>query len=169
VDPNLLYTLKHKLDGFQIYWLQEVEDFAKVVFKPPEKQREADKGLLHKCIDPAVGRFQGEPEERQVDFRHQLGTFLRLYAFLSQLVNYGDADLEKLYAFGRLLITKLKMDDGGGPLFIDDDVKLSYLYCNSFSWSSGRLGGGNRPVLAYQASIRDSSLRRRTRVTSAAI
>jgi type I restriction enzyme R subunit len=41
-------------------------------------------------------------------------------------VNYGDTDLEKLYAFGRLLITKLKIDDGSGPLFIDDDVKLSY-------------------------------------------
>jgi type I restriction enzyme, R subunit len=78
--------------------------------------------LLHKCIDPAVGRFKAEPEERQVDFRHELGTYLRLYAFVSQLVN--DADLEKLYAFGRLLITKLKIDDGGQPLFIDDSVEV---------------------------------------------
>ncbi len=126
VDPNLLYTLKHKLDGFQIYWQQEVEDFAKVFFKPPEKQREQDKGMLHKCIDPAVGRFKREPEERQADFRHQLGTFLRLYSFLSQLVRLNDPDLEKLFAFGRLLVTKLRMDDDSGPLFIDDDVKLSY-------------------------------------------
>jgi hypothetical protein len=36
-------------------------------------------------IDPAVGRFAKEPEERQVEFRHQLGTFLRLYSFLTQL------------------------------------------------------------------------------------
>ena len=126
VDPNLLYALKHTLDGFQIYWHQEVEDFAKVFFKPIDKQREQDKGLLHKCVDPAVGRWKKEPEERQVDFRHQLGTYLRLYSFLSQLVSFGDPDLEKLYAFGRLLITKLKIEDGDGPLFIDDDVKLSY-------------------------------------------
>ena len=56
------------------------------------------------AIDPAVGRFKAEPEERRVDFRHRLGTYLRLYAFVSQLVNYADPDLEKLYAFGRLLI-----------------------------------------------------------------
>jgi type I restriction enzyme R subunit len=43
-----------------------------------------------------VDRFKGEPPERQVDFRHQLGTFLRLYAFLSQIVDFQDADLEKL-------------------------------------------------------------------------
>ena len=125
VDPNLLYTLKNKLDGFQIYWKQEVDDFAKVFFKPVDQQREQDKGLLHKHVDPAVGRFKGEPEERQVDFRHQLGTFLRLYAFLSQMVDFHDVDLEKLYAYGRLLITKLEIDNGD-PIHIDDEVKLAY-------------------------------------------
>ncbi len=126
VDPNLLYTLKHKLDAFQIYWHQEVEDFAKVFFKPPEKQREQDKGLLHAHVDPAAGRFRNEPEERQVDFRHQLGTYLRLYSFISQVVNFGDPELEKLYAFGRLLITKLTIEDRSDPLFLDDEVKLAY-------------------------------------------
>src|SRR4051794_3309398 len=110
VDHHLLYDLKHKLDGFQIYWKQEVEDFARVFFKPGDQQRDQDRGLLHKHINPAVARFKVEPVERQADFRHQLGTFLRLYAFLSQIVNFQDADLEKLYAFGRLLLTKLTIE-----------------------------------------------------------
>ena len=42
------------------------------------------------------------------------------------LVNFGDPDLEKLYAFGRLLITKLKIDDGTSPLILDDEVNLAY-------------------------------------------
>ena len=126
VEPNQLYALKNKLDGFQIYWQQEVDAFAAVFFKPPERQREADKGLLNAAVDPAMGRFRGEPRERQVDFRHQLGTFLRLYSFLSQLVAFADVDLEKLYAFGRLLIGQLRIDEERGPLPIDNDVKLSY-------------------------------------------
>lgn len=142
VDPNLLYTLKHKLDGFQIYWHQEVEDFAAVFFKPRAMQRESDKGLLHKCIDPAVGRFPREPEERQVDFRHQLGSYLRLYSFLSQLVDFKDPELEKLYVFGRLLITKLKIDDGSGPLLLDDDVKLSYYRLTKTHAGSASLAAG---------------------------
>ena len=126
VDPNSLYSLKDRLDGFQIYWLQEVEDFARVFFKPTAQQKERDKGLLHKCVDPAAARFWGEPEERRADFRHQLGTFLRLYSFVSQLINFGDVELEKFYAFGRLLITKLGEDADGSPLVLDDDVALAY-------------------------------------------
>jgi type I restriction enzyme R subunit len=141
VDPNLLYTLKNKLDAFQIYWKQDVDDFAKVFFKPLELQREQDKGQLHKFIDPAVGRFDGEPEERQMDFRHQLGTFLRLYAFLSQMVDFQDADLEKLYAYGRLLITKLKIDPGES-VQIDEEVKLAYYRLNKTFEGSTSLAAG---------------------------
>jgi len=159
VDPNLVYTLKNKLDAFQIYWQQEVEDFAKVFFKPPERQREGDKGLLHRCIDPAVGRFKSEPEERQVDFRHQLGTYLRLYAFVSQLVNYADADLEKLYAFGRLLITKLKIDDGNGALIIDDDVKLSYYRLTKTHEGSASLSSGETAAVTGPTDVGTGQLR----------
>lgn len=153
VEPNLLYTLKNKLDAFQIYWQQEVDDFAKVFFKPPEKQREADKGLLNACVDPAVGRFKGEPEERQVDFRHQLGTFLRLYSFLSQLVAFEDVELEKLYAYGRLLIGKLQIDDDSGPLLIDDDVKLSYYRLTRTHEGSASLQPGEQGVVSGPTTV----------------
>jgi type I restriction enzyme R subunit len=153
IDPNLVYMLKAKLDGFQVYWRQEVEDFAKVFFKAQEDQRDADKGLLHKHIDPAVARFDAEAEERQVDFRHQLGTYLRLYAFLSQMVSYGDTDLEKLYAFGRLLITKLKIVDGTGPLFLDDDVKLSYYRLTKTHEGSASLSSGDGSTVTGPANV----------------
>ncbi len=153
VEPNLLFLLKNKLDGFQIYWLQDVEDFAKVFFKPPEKQREQDKGLLHKCIDPAVGRWKKEPEERQVDFRHQLGTYLRLYSFLSQMVDFRDPALEKLYAFGRLLITKLNLDDGDGPLLLDDEVKLSYYRLTKTHDGSASLSPGDTSTVTGPTDV----------------
>ena len=125
-DPNLLYTLKTRLDDFQIYWKQEIEDFARVFFKPQQKQREQDKGLLHKHIDPAVTRFRGETEETQADFKHHLASYLRLYSFMSQMMNFHDPDLEKLYAYGRLLITKLTDEGGHTPFTLDDEVRLAY-------------------------------------------
>ena len=126
VEPHLLYALKNKLDGFQVYYAQEVLDFARVFFKPVERQREQDQGLLHKHIDPAVERYEGEPDERRVDFRHQLGTYLRLYAFLAQVIDFRDPDLERLYAYGRLLLTKLKSPGEGGTLDLGEDVRLHY-------------------------------------------
>ena len=125
VDPNLIYTLKHKLDAFQIYWHQEVEDFSKVFFKPLAEQQEADKGRLHQFVNPAVERFEGEPEERQADFRHNLGSYCRLYAFVSQMVNFKDVDLEKLNAYGRLLLSKLPRDPSI-RVDIDDEVALAF-------------------------------------------
>ena len=152
-DPHLLYALKHRLDDFQVYWLQEVDDFAKVFFKPPGQQREADKGLLHKCVDPAVGRFGSEPEERQADFRHQLGTFLRLYAFLSQVVSFADLDLEKRYAFGRLLAAKLPTGGDGGPLVIDGDVRLAYYRLTKTREGSAALAPGEAAPVSGPTSV----------------
>lgn len=152
VDPNLLYVLKHKLDGFQVYWQQDVDGFAAVFFKPVEKQREADKGLLHKFVDPAVGRFEKETEERRADFRHQLGTFLRLYSFLSQLVNFQDVDLEKLYAYGRLLLSKLP-SDGSGPLPLDDEVKLTYYRLTKTYDGSAALMAGETDTVSGPTSV----------------
>ena len=126
-DPNLLYTLKINLEAFQFFWKQEVEDFARVFFKPKAKQRPSDQGLLHKALDPAVGRFEAEQDEdRREEFRGLLLSYVRLYGFVSQIAAFGDPDLEKLYAFGRLLRTKLPKRQDGGGIDLDDDVTLTY-------------------------------------------
>ncbi len=126
-DPNQLYTLKAALEGFQYFWRQEVEDFARVFFKPRAAQKPSDQGLLHRALDPAVGRFAAEPDaERREAFRSQLVSFVRLYGFASQIAAFGDPELEKLYAFARMLARKLPRREGGGVLDLDDDVSLAY-------------------------------------------
>lgn len=146
VEPNQLYTLLHKLDAFQIYWKQEVDDFAQIFFKPVEQQKEADKGLLHKYVNPAVERFTQTSDEVRADFRTHLGTFLRLYSFVSQLVNFQDPELEKLYAYGRLLLAKLP-SDSTGKVEIDEEVKLaSYRLSKTFEGSNSLAPGETVPV-----------------------
>lgn len=152
-DPNLLYTLKTRLDDFQIYWKQEIEDFAKVFFKPQQKQREQDKGLLHKHIDPAVTRYRGETEETQADFKHHLASYLRLYSFMSQMMNFHDADLEKLYAYGRLLITKLTDEGGRTPFTLDDEVRLAYYRLQRTGEGSASLQPGDTATVAGPTSV----------------
>ena len=126
-NPNLLYTLKTGLEGFQYFWRQEVEDFARVFFKPRVAQKPSDQGLLHRALDPAVGRFSAEPDaERREAFRSQLASFVRLYGFASQIAAFGDPELEKLYAFARMLARKLPRREGGAVLDLDDDVSLAY-------------------------------------------
>jgi type I restriction enzyme R subunit len=49
---------------------------------------------------------------------------VRLYAFLSQIITFVDTDLEKLYAFGRLLLRKLPASLERLPLEIQQNIDI---------------------------------------------
>lgn len=107
-DPALLYTARNLLDEFHVFTWEEIDLFSTVFFKPLAEQKEADKGKMHGFLDLAVKRFKELPDDNQrEEFRHILYGFLRLYSFLSQIVNFQDLELEKLYAYGRFLASKL--------------------------------------------------------------
>ncbi|MFP4498337.1 MAG: UvrB domain 3-containing protein, partial [Vulcanimicrobiota bacterium] len=123
-DPNILYDLKNKLDEFQVYWKSEVESFCKVFFKIKHSKKDHEE--LNKFIDPAIDRFNSLEEEKQDDFKHTLAVFLRAYSFLSQIMPFQDMELEKIFAYGKLLIRKLPRRDLSGKLKLDDEVALEY-------------------------------------------
>ena len=108
-DPNLLYDLQTRLANFQFYTPAEIDRFAQIYFNP-----KATPDKLHAALAPAVDRFNEATKEEQVDFRGQLNDYVRLYAFLSQVITFVDPDLEKLYVFGRLLLRKCVIE--GEPL-----------------------------------------------------
>jgi len=80
-----------------------------------------------------VDRFKalrtGESDElgaqRQEEFRGKLNAYKNLYGFLGQVVPFADPELEKLYAYGRLLLRKLPRADAGGLIDLGDDVALA--------------------------------------------
>ena len=159
-DPNLLYTLKTGLEGFQYFWRQEVEDFARVFFKPRVAQKPADQGLLHRALDPAVGRFSAEPDaERREAFRSQLASFVRLYGFASQIAAFGDPELEKLYAFARMLARKLPRREGGAALDLDDDVSLAYYRLDRTFTGSVELTGADALPLGGPTEVGTAALK----------
>ena len=107
-----LYALQADLNGAQIYYLEEVEGFCSVFFAPKATQSLGDHAKLNAWLDKAVKRFAerraGEHgQEECEEFRGKLVAFRNLYAFLSQIIPYGDSDLEKLYTYVRFLIPKL--------------------------------------------------------------
>lgn len=120
-DPNIIHELKTKLDAYYVYHWQEVEQFAAAFFDPKRTQ-----GALHAYLKPAADRFSELKDEEQTTFRKDLGTFLRLYDFLSQIVPYNDPELEKLYAFGKNLLPRLMVRRDGGGIDIEDDVRLTH-------------------------------------------
>ena len=61
----------------------------------------------------------------QAAFRDQLGAFVSLYAFLSQIIPYGDNEYERLASFGHALLPSLRRDQGPA-IRLGDDVDLEY-------------------------------------------
>lgn len=126
-DPSMLERIKHELDQAQVYHWNEVATFANIFYRAPKQQSPADHAQMQKQLQPAVDRFKAIPEEGLREaFREKLGGYVRMYSFLSQILPYGDADLEKLYSYGRYLLPHLPLDRDSSAVKLGDDVGLQY-------------------------------------------
>ena len=135
-EPNHLYDLKSKLEQARIIWPNEVEQFSSVFYSPYFIAR--DQGELNGFIDPAVDRYEhlpstkagddtsGAPSTKE-DFKHTLQVFLRFYNLITQLVSFGDIELEKFYTYCRFLEKKLPVQNLTEQFRLSgDEVVLQY-------------------------------------------
>ncbi|MEC5206881.1 type I restriction enzyme R subunit [Vogesella perlucida] len=127
-DPNLVYDLRAKLDAAGYYDDFDVNRVAEVELKPNAKQNElsaaifpvADK-LLKRYkqahLDRAQALAQQDDKAAQAAkdvmdalqlFKGDMGAYVRLYAFLSQIFDYGNTDIEKRQLFYRRLLPLLE-------------------------------------------------------------
>ena len=123
-DPHRLEALKHELDEMQVYYHIEVEAFAKIFYLPASRRHAHDHARLEAQLWPAVDRFQALSKDEKAEFRDRLGAFVTLYIFLSQIIPYGDSELEKLASFGRYLLPHLHSEREA--LHLGSDVELEY-------------------------------------------
>jgi len=126
-DPNQIYELRVKLDSQGWYSDADVDAVARLVVKGGS-QSALDKVLVPvanqilQSYREARGRLlQAEPNseayQREKDvldalklFKKDLGSYVRLYGFLSQIFSYGNTALEKRAIFYRLLERLLTFD-----------------------------------------------------------
>ncbi|HXU62081.1 MAG TPA: type I restriction endonuclease [Polyangia bacterium] len=129
-DPNLVYDLRAKLDAAGYYDDFEIDRVVAVELNgTDDRRRQAD---LVKAIDPVRDRLlkrysaaqealraateTGETEEAKAAraemdalllFKGDMGAYIRLYTFLSQIFDYGSTGIEKRAIFYRRLLPLL--------------------------------------------------------------
>jgi type I restriction enzyme R subunit len=143
-DSNLLYEIQTRLAAFPVYTEGDVQAFAKIYFEPKTTQ-----DRLYAALAPVVERAQQLPEEERDDFRGQLTDYVRLYAFLAQVLTFADADLEKFYVFARHLRRLLPADRATLPREVQQNIDMeSYRIQQTGSGKIGleRNGGTLDPV-----------------------
>lgn len=115
-DPNLVHQLATKLAQARIYTPNDVERYAEAWWA-----RKQSHAALASAVTPARDEFfarwndakVGEDSEALDElrtFRKDCGSYVRLYDFMSQVVDYGTSDLEKLAEFLRQLVRLLTID-----------------------------------------------------------
>ncbi|WP_406729475.1 type I restriction endonuclease [Streptomyces sp. GD-15H] len=137
-DPNLLYTAQSRVMAPPILTEKDMQEFAEAYLAAEEKaagsQAKWEKlhAELYRLLAPAVARFtkladsdEDDDQETAEDFRADLNDYVRKYGFLAQVVPYRDAELERLYLYGRHLLNRLpRRSDGGVDI---GEVDLSHL------------------------------------------
>ena len=123
-DPHLVYDLRTKLDGAGHYDQFEVERVVTVLLNPSARQSELSAALepvanrllvryrsAQEDLRAAEARGDGEALKAAKDemdalvlFKRDMGSFQRLYAFLSQIFDYGNTDIEKRQLFFKHLL-----------------------------------------------------------------
>jgi len=128
-DPNLIFDLRAKLDSSGHYDEFEVDRVASVELDPNATQKQlvgaiepvADRLLKRfkaakAAYDAAMAKHSAGPEAQaakdELDalllFKRDLGTFVRVYAFLSQMFDYGNTAIEKRSIFFKRLLPLLE-------------------------------------------------------------
>lgn len=125
-DPDVLYSIRLRLmREADILVESEVEGFAEAYFSPEVSALSVEKKTVHpelnRFLDPAVERFteiadsEDEDERSQAEeFRSNLNDYTTKYGFLSQVMDFPDANLHRLFEYARFLIKKLPGRRDGG-------------------------------------------------------
>jgi type I site-specific restriction-modification system R (restriction) subunit len=147
-DPNLLYEVQGRLEAFPVFTDADINAFALLYF-----DRKASQDQLYKALDPLKERFTALAPDEQHDFRSQLTDYVRLYAFLAQVLTFADADLEKLYVFARYLRRYLPADRVTLPREVQQNIDMeSYRIQQT---ASGRIGLDRQAGMLDPMSTRD--------------
>ncbi len=127
-DPNQVYDLRAKLDAAGYYDTFEVDRVVRVELDPAGTQKQLDaaiapvadrllkryKALMNekKGAEAANDEKKAKVAKDQLDalilFKSDMGAYTRLYAFLGQIFDYGNTDIEKRFLFFRRLIPLLE-------------------------------------------------------------
>jgi type I restriction enzyme R subunit len=130
-DPNLVHDLAAKLDTAGIYAEAEIDQCAKAFVTGKGNN------ALAAAIDPGKKRFAERYQAALIDnggegdkaalaeldmFRKDVGSFVRLYDFMSQIIDYGDPALEKKQVYLRNLDRVIQPDNYTAPIDLSDVV-----------------------------------------------
>ena len=123
-DPNLLYDVRGRLEQFDVLRDAEIDAAVAALLAGTAAAAHAQ---IYSHLEPAVDRFRLLPELQRLEFKDALDKFVRLYAFLSQVVPFADTRLERDYRYARALAPLIRSAATSERLDLGEEVELTHL------------------------------------------
>jgi type I restriction enzyme R subunit len=146
-DPNLLYRLQGTLESAGVFDQTDVEHYWEVFASVAVNARKGNGALYAALAGPRQRFIDDLDDDEKAAFRSDLDSFSRAYAFLSQIVEWTDTDLEKLYVFARSLLLDLPAPPGDAGLDLGSDVELTHLRIEVRGTVDAAIGDNDVPPL----------------------
>lgn len=163
-DPNRIFDMRAQLDATGYYNSFEVERAAAILIDPKGTQAQlvaalapvADRllkrfskaqaarlnALEHK--DVAAAKAASDEMEALRLFKNNLGVFVRLYAFLSQIFDYQNTDIEKRFLFYKPLARLLEFGSERDTVDLSQ-ITLTHHAVKSLGKTPMQLDSGDAP------------------------
>jgi len=182
-DPHLVYDLRAKLDAAGHYDDFEVDRVVAVELNPNAKQSElvaalepvrdrlmkrykAGQDVLKAATeknDAAVSKAAQDELNALILFKGDMGAYIRLYTFLSQIFDYGNTAIEKRALFYKRLLPLLEF--GREREGIDlSKVQLTHHHLKNLGKKAMPLNPGEKPLLPPITEAGSGSVQQKTSV-----
>jgi len=120
-DPNSLYDLMTTIHSFQVFTDADINDFAKYYFDIDEHKEK-----IYGVVNRVCYRINNELNDEQKDqFRSRARQYVNIYKFLSQILTFTDAELEKLYVFLAAIVKALPFETDHLPYDVLKEARLT--------------------------------------------
>lgn len=119
-NPNALYDVQNKIDGYNLLYQNEIDAFANIFFRKGDNYEK-----LQPILNEVCRRYEELlDEDQQNDFKADAKSFVKLYSFLRGVITFTDIELEKYYVFLTALLKKLPYIKSSLPLDVLGEVEL---------------------------------------------
>ena len=119
-DTQKLYNQKYAIAQHSVFSEDDIERFIEL-FVVHKVKADRISSMMQAIVRNGYIVLN---DEDKISFRKQVNNYIRSYAFLSQIITFLDADLEKFYLFSKLLFKYLPYEQATLPLEVIEMVDM---------------------------------------------
>ena len=126
-DPNILYDYLREINDFHLFTSEDVNQFCKF-FLDPNRANDSDDSPIGRIMKPIQKKYMRiEEVEEKARFKSKIQSYLHVYGYLSQIINFTDIQLEKTFLFLKCLNTAYLPKRSTTSFYIDNSIDIESL------------------------------------------